>query len=109
MNLAKSVPSTSWVFRAMLAYANSVHGKGRVLQVEQLLNAWVMTHTHTHTHSLTSCHCLLSHIRVKIPHKAVLFSFLQDNHVVVPQDKAVRPLAGPLLPKRYLLGRQISF
>lgn len=64
--------------------------------------------SHTYTHGSTSCQCLLSHIRVKIPHKAVLFSFLQDDHVVIPQDKAVGPLAGLLLPKRYLLGRQIT-
>ena len=63
----------------------------------------------TYTHSLTSCQCLLSHLRVKIPYKAVFFSFLQDNHVVVPQDKTVGPLAGPLLPKRYLLEGRYYF
>jgi len=106
VNLAKSVLSTSWVFRAMSAYANNVQGKGRVLQVARVTKC-SGDDTHTHTHSLAICYCLLSHLRVKVPHKAVFFSFFQDNYVVVPQDKTVRPLAGPLLPKRYLLGRQM--
>ena len=61
-----------------------------------------------HTQRLAIYGCLLSHLRVKVPNKAVLFSFFQDNYMIVPQDKTVRPLAGPLLPQRYLLGANVN-
>jgi len=52
VNLANSVLSTSWVFRAMSAYANNVQGNGRVLQVARVTKcSGDDTHTHTHSHT----------------------------------------------------------